>query len=158
MERRGLIVDDDDKLCALTSRVVRVAGWAPVTAANGAIACDVLSTEPHPDVILLDLLMPIVNGWQFRARQLANPHWAQIPVVVLSGAQAADHAMRAAAVVAKPFRFDQLLTTLHGVVMPDAVNTQDPHTVGRADVDGASGTTSIHAPADRPHVGERAQS
>jgi CheY-like chemotaxis protein len=121
VERRILIVDDDDKLCALVARVVRVAGWTPITAANGAIACDVLSAQPHPDVILLDLLMPRVNGWQFRARQLANPHWAAIPVVVLSGAQHIERAMRAAAVVPKPFTFDQLLTTLHRVVAENHV-------------------------------------
>jgi CheY-like chemotaxis protein len=115
MERRVLIVDDDDKLRALIARVVRVAGWTPLTAANGERACELLNTELCPHVIGLDLLMPLVNGWQFRARQLANPHWALIPVVVLSGAQHADRAMRAAAVVPKPFRFDQLLTILHRV-------------------------------------------
>jgi CheY-like chemotaxis protein len=116
MEWRVLIVDDDDKLCALISRVARVAGWAPRTAANGAIACDVLRTEPRPHVILLDLLMPHMNGWQFRARQLATPQWADIPVIVLSGAQHADRAMRAAAIMPKPFAFDQLLATLYRVV------------------------------------------
>jgi CheY-like chemotaxis protein len=119
MERRVLIIDDDDKLRALIARVVRVGGWMPITASNGAIACDVLTVEPHPHVILLDLLMPMVNGWQFRARQLATPAWAHIPVVVLSGAHHVERAMQAAAVIPKPFTFDQVLTTLHHVLADD---------------------------------------
>jgi CheY-like chemotaxis protein len=159
MERRVLIVDDDEVLCALIACVVRVAGWAPVTATNGAIACDVLSAQPHPDVILFDLLMPIVNGWQFRARQLANPHSAQISVVVLSGTQAADRAMRADAVVAKPFTFDHLLTTLRRVVTRgDSDDHDGAHAAGHTHFDAAPQTTAITTPADRPHVGEPVQS
>jgi len=116
MERRVLIIDDDEKLRALMSRVVHVGGWTPVTAANGEMACDLLRVEPHPHVILLDLLMPLMNGWQFRACQLANPAWAHIPVVVLSGAAHAERAMPSAAVIFKPFTFDLLLTTLHRVI------------------------------------------
>jgi two-component system response regulator MprA len=109
---RVLIVDDDDKLRELIARVVRIDGWTPTTAANGQLALDVLGAQPSPDVILLDLLMPDMNGWQFRAHQLAHPAWATIPVVVMSGAQSAGRAMKAAATIAKPFTFDQLLTTL----------------------------------------------
>jgi CheY-like chemotaxis protein len=112
MPSRILIVDDDDKLRHLISRIVRVDGWTPLTAANGHLALDILRDQPYPDVILLDLLMPLMNGWQFRARQLANPTWAAIPVVVLSGAQSLERAMRTAAFVPKPFTFDQLLTIL----------------------------------------------
>jgi two-component system, chemotaxis family, chemotaxis protein CheY len=118
-ERRVLIIDDDDKRRALIARVVRVGGWTPITASNGAIACDVLTVAPHPHVILLDLLMPRVNGWQFRARQLANRAWAHIPVVVLSGARHAERAMHVRCVIPKPFNFDQLLTTLHRVIGDD---------------------------------------
>jgi CheY-like chemotaxis protein len=158
VEPRVLIVDDDEKLVAVIARVVRVAGWASLTASKGAMACDVLTAQPQPDVILLDLLMSIVNGWQFRARQLAHPTWAQIPVVVLSGAQAADHAMRAAAVVPKPFTFDQLLTTLRRVVTRgDSGENDGPHSAGHAHVDTAPETTTINAPADQPHVGDRVQ-
>jgi CheY-like chemotaxis protein len=117
MERRVLIVDDDDKLRALIARVVQVNGWTPLTASNGEVACDVLCTQLSPHVIVLDLLMPVMKGWQFRARQLANTQWAPIPIVVLSGAQHVERAMRADAVVPKPFTFDQLLTTLQRVVL-----------------------------------------
>jgi CheY-like chemotaxis protein len=132
MERRVLIIDDDEKLRTLIARVVGVAGWAPLTAANGAIACEVLTAQPYPDVILLDLLMPIVNGWQFRARQLANPNWAHIPVVVLSGAQAVARAMRADAVVPKPFTFDQLLTALRLVVTRGDCSSDGLHSASHA--------------------------
>src|SRR5690348_1690712 len=125
MERRVLIIEDDEKLRALIARIVRVAGWTPRTASHGGIACELLRTESPPHVIVLDLLMPLMNGWQFRARQLANPQWASIPVVILSAAQHVERAMRAAAVVPKPFTFDQLLAALHGVSTHDQVGRHE---------------------------------
>jgi CheY-like chemotaxis protein len=121
MERRVLIVEDDEKLRALIARVVRIGGWTPLTAANGERACALLDLEVSPHVIVLDLLMPLMNGWQFRARQLANPHWAPIPVVVLSGAHHGERAMQVAAVIPKSFTFDQLLLTLPGVTTDDHI-------------------------------------
>jgi CheY-like chemotaxis protein len=84
----------------------------PSVAANGQIALEVLRTQPCPHVILLDLLMPVMDGWQFRRQLLAHPTWAQIPVVVVSGAHDAQSAMIGLWIIRKPFALDQLLATL----------------------------------------------
>ena len=90
-----LVVDDDfelrDSLCA----ALEEEGFAVAGAGNGREALDYLRRdsfrEHRPCVVLLDLMMPIMNGWEFRAEQRRDPAIASIPVVVLSAfAQAND--------------------------------------------------------------------
>ena len=83
-----------------------------VSAANGREALDRLHEMSPPSVILLDLMMPVMDGEQFRGEQLRDPALASIPVVVLSAhAQAEERAARigAAACLRKPFDIDVLL-------------------------------------------------
>ena len=53
-------------------------------AGDGREALAELATHPTPDVILLDLAMPVMDGWTFRAEQMRDPHLSQIPVIVIS--------------------------------------------------------------------------
>jgi CheY-like chemotaxis protein len=67
---------------------------------------------------LLDLLMPVMNGWDFRTRQLAKPSLAAIPVVILSGAAnvlRSAVSLSAAGYLTKPLRLTQLLETIQRV-------------------------------------------
>jgi CheY-like chemotaxis protein len=85
-------------------------------ASNGAEALDVLETAGElPGVILLDMLMPIMNGWQFRRAQLKDARFSSIPVVVLTGGMFAEEAaesMRVSAWLTKPADADSLLAAL----------------------------------------------
>jgi DNA-binding response OmpR family regulator len=109
--RRVLVVDDDRDLRELLAAVLSSAGYEVLTAENGAAALSVLRAV-LPDLIILDLMMPVMNGWQFREAQAALPDYARIPVVCLSGHHAARHqasSLGIGACMVKPFEIDDLL-------------------------------------------------
>jgi CheY-like chemotaxis protein len=113
-----LIVEDCDEIRIDLAELLRDEGYDVVTARHGAEALDLLDAGPAPSVILLDLMMPVMDGWQFRKMQLGKPTLASIPVVLLTGSNnAQQHArdLNAAGCVQKPFDFDQLLSTVSGV-------------------------------------------
>jgi len=113
MSNKVLLVEDDDDIREAVSDGLRSQGYEVVTAANGLIARDWLrSAGVLPDVILLDLMMPVMDGWHFRSEQLRDGTLAAIPVIILSGAgdvgkEAA--ALGAAGYVTKPFNIESLL-------------------------------------------------
>ena len=73
-----------------------------------------LAQQHKPDVILLDLMMPVMNGWEFRRAQLADPALANIPVVVLSAS--APDSCRPDRYLPKPFSVERLLAVLDELV------------------------------------------
>ncbi|HKI31347.1 MAG TPA: response regulator [Gemmataceae bacterium] len=81
-----LVVDDDWQTRYALRMALEAAGYAVREAANGEDALRLLQREPLPDVILLDMVMPVMNGWEFRQQQAREPLLANIPVVVFSAA------------------------------------------------------------------------
>jgi CheY-like chemotaxis protein len=79
-----LIIENEDVLRDALSDVIDLIGYASVGVGGGAEALEYLRSHPAPDLILLDLRMPGMDGWEFRRRQLADPSLAGIPVVTLS--------------------------------------------------------------------------
>ena len=79
-----LLIDDDPDTREQLAEILREAGYLVATARNGLEGLEKLKTDYAPCVILLDLMMPVMNGWQFRAKQLSEPELAQLPVIVLS--------------------------------------------------------------------------
>jgi CheY-like chemotaxis protein len=105
-----LIVEDDADLRDMMAQLLRLEGLHAVTAANGQEALEYLRGHPPPNVILLDLMMPVMDGWQFRREQQRDAELANVPVIVLSAldpTRAADIAMNA--FLKKPLDFDRLL-------------------------------------------------
>lgn len=124
-----LLVEDDPVSRDALALLLRAAGHTVATAADGQAALDHLQ-ERTPDIILLDLMLPVVTGWEFRARQLENPNWAKIPVVVLSAvASFAD--LYDVPILHKPINFDQLLSTLQQVQTSEPAAEQRPLRSGR---------------------------
>src|SRR5206468_8707293 len=80
-----LVVDDDPNLVRLMSKFLKLEGLAPVPAANGQEALAYLRDGGDASVILLDLRMPVMDGWAFRIEQRRDPVLADIPIVILSG-------------------------------------------------------------------------
>jgi CheY-like chemotaxis protein len=80
-----MIVDDDADICMSIQIVLEAFGYRVTTASDGAEALQKLAAGEAPCLILLDLMMPGMNGQQFREAQLRTPALAEIPVVVLSG-------------------------------------------------------------------------
>ncbi len=105
-----LVVEDEPELREMMAMLLTVEGFAPTTANNGEDALRQLRGGLEPQLILLDLMMPVMNGWQFREEQQRDPRLAAIPVVIVT-ALAVSHpqALGADAVLTKPLDFDRLL-------------------------------------------------
>jgi|tagenome__1003787_1003787.scaffolds.fasta_scaffold20766251_3 CheY-like chemotaxis protein len=117
--RRVLIVDDDPDLSDVLRRVLHRRGYIVQVARNGREALAALRQAQGPDVVLLDLMMPEMNGWEFRAEQLKDPELSGIPVVVFSGhgkIQQDGAAIKAAANLRKPVALEDLLQVLGRVL------------------------------------------
>jgi CheY-like chemotaxis protein len=105
-----LIVEDDVELRDMMAQLLTLEGFVATTVANGREALEYLRRGDRPDIILLDLMMPVMDGWEFRRKQQSDPALATVPVVVLS---ALDHRraaeVDAVAFLKKPLDFDRLL-------------------------------------------------
>ncbi len=107
-----LVVDDDDALRGEICRVLENEGFQVMEAINGLHALAQLETVARPDLIILDLMMPVMNGWDFHARLKANPKLAHVPVLLLSAyVQNETHTGPKDVEVAlqKPIRMDEFL-------------------------------------------------
>jgi CheY-like chemotaxis protein len=113
VDARVLIVEDNDDLREDLAGFLREEGYLVVTAEDGDEALLLLRAGPPPSLVVLDLMMPRMNGWELRAEMLADPALTRIPVVVVSGAMVQDPAsLQAAACLRKPYQLDELLEVL----------------------------------------------
>jgi CheY-like chemotaxis protein len=108
-----LVVEDDDILCGALRLVLQWEGYQVACAADGQEALDILRTSGPPAFILLDLMLPVLDGWQFREALKADPALAAVPVVVVSALDA-TRAPQAAGHIQKPFQVEQLLEVIRG--------------------------------------------
>jgi len=105
-----LVVDDDVYLCDLIVDVLEAEGHVARKAANGAEALQEIRKR-KPELLLLDLMMPVMNGWEVAAALKANPEWSDIPVVLITAdynAERKKNEIGARAVITKPFDIDYL--------------------------------------------------
>jgi CheY-like chemotaxis protein len=119
--RRVLVVDDDDDLAEVLSAVLESFGYVVGVARNGREALEYLRSHDGLDVVLLDLMMPVMNGWEFRVEQLKDPRLSSIPVIVFSGQGKLEHnalSIGAAAYLHKPVGVPDLLGALGRVLEP----------------------------------------
>jgi CheY-like chemotaxis protein len=116
---RLLVVDDDVELCESLADALTDAGYDTVTAGDGARALTLSHDTPAPRLILLDLMMPELNGWEFRELQLRDQSVKDIPVVVMTATRdLRRHPVDADAFLFKPFTLDDLLEKVQRVVRP----------------------------------------
>ena len=111
-----LVVEDDRDICNAMVEILREVGYAPIQAPNGQRALELLRASPkRPGLILLDLMMPEMSGWEFREEQLKDSELAAIPVVVLTAhreARPTGGGEPPAALLQKPIWIDRLLDTV----------------------------------------------
>jgi two-component system chemotaxis response regulator CheY len=109
-ERLVLVVDDDPDILQTLGLCLSSEGYRVLMAANGKEALEILDRE-HPSVILLDLMMPVMDGWQF-VQELEHRGRRDVPLLILSADRSVQgHAqqLRANGHLAKPFDLDELL-------------------------------------------------
>jgi CheY-like chemotaxis protein len=115
-----LVVEDDSAIRESITDVLEMEDFAVTVAENGAAGLEILRAGGElPDLILLDIMMPVMDGYQFREQQLQDPRLAAIPTVVLSAdrnfhtnvqGKGFAHALK------KPIDLDQLLRLLGDLV------------------------------------------
>lgn len=122
MSPRGtiLLAEDNSDTRDAIAQVLAVEGYSVVTAVHGKQALEQLQAGLRPALILLDLMMPVMDGWAFRKAQLGEPDLASIPVVLISAhdevARAGD-ALRVAGVVRKPVDIEEMLRTVEALCL-----------------------------------------
>jgi CheY-like chemotaxis protein len=89
-----LVVDDHGNVREALKAVLEGEGYSVVTASHGAEALELLLAGIRPCLIIMDLMMPIMNGFEFREAQLRDPRFAPIPFVALSGEPNVAHYAR----------------------------------------------------------------
>ncbi len=112
-----LFVEDDIDSREMMAQLLTLEGFQCATVANGKEALDWLRRGTVPDVIVLNLLMPVMDGWEFRRCQKADPTLSRIPVIVLSAAIGrVTRGIEADAILSKPTDFDKLLDLVRRAV------------------------------------------
>jgi CheY-like chemotaxis protein len=108
-----LVVDDDAAVVRPLARFLELEGFTVATASNGLEALTYLRGGGDASAIVLDLRMPVMDGWAFRREQLRDPALAQIPIVVLTGAdQDRVSEILAAETFQKPYHLADVTTAL----------------------------------------------
>ncbi len=118
-----LIVDDDAIARAGLTTLLGQEGYQIVTAANGQVALDILHGGLVPDLILLDMILPVRDGWWFCGQKQSDRSIAGIPVVLMTGLQIASEewavSLGAVGLLRKPIDVPTLIKTVHRYSRPN---------------------------------------
>jgi CheY-like chemotaxis protein len=114
-----LVVDDDANITRALSNLLEDEGYRVVAAENGKRGLELVEAGLRPNAIILDLMMPVMDGWDFRAEQLKDPAIRETPVIVLTATGFSRRTIReqfgGVEYLAKPPSTDHLLDTLRRV-------------------------------------------
>lgn len=108
-----LVVEDDDSIREVIKEVLQIEGFAVISVCNGKEAIEVLSKSRNPCLIILDLMMPVMNGWEFLKAAKANSAIAAIPIVVASAGIDYGQTVDAERVLKKPIDLNGLLKIVY---------------------------------------------
>lgn len=115
MAKNILVIEDDTSIRELLVELLESEGYTVTSAINGLEGLKYLQDQNRPDLILIDLMMPVMDGYTFRTEQLKNPLWSQIPTVVMSAEANAKEKMKnfnITAFLSKPVELDTILKTV----------------------------------------------
>lgn len=110
---RVLVVDDDDFVREVIVSILQLAGFDVVEAGGGAEGLKILRADRTVCLVLLDLMMPDMDGWRFRHEQREDPRLAEIPTVIITGGALSadlDEQLKAADYLAKPVEREVLVS------------------------------------------------
>jgi CheY-like chemotaxis protein len=139
-DRIVMVVEDDRDVRETIAEILEDNAYHPVLASNGEEALHRLrSATAKPCVILLDIMMPVMNGWEFRALQRSEQSLSGIPVVVITAHADASRAaaeMDAAGFLRKPVKLESLLASVSHFCTTSAPPHSDPLSPPREDGQG----------------------
>ncbi len=118
-----LIVDDDRDIRETMELLLEEHGHRVVCAANGREALRLMRQGPLPNLVVLDLMMPVMSGWELREQMLGDPALAAIPTIVVSGDTRAVQRradLHVDGYLSKPFELDDLLSHISDVDPPSS--------------------------------------
>jgi CheY-like chemotaxis protein len=107
-----LVIDDDAEIRQALTEILEDENYSVSAASNGKEAIDMVSRGPCPDVILLDVMMPVMDGWHFLSARLAHPRLVEVPIIIISaGIEAEREAKKVGVfeVAKKPLHVDDLI-------------------------------------------------
>ena len=128
-----LVIEDHDSARTALTKLLSATGYDVVEAPNGSEALARLATGPRPDLILLDLMMPVMDGWEFMKHQRRDWHLCTIPTIVVSGVPSHDPRcleMPVVRLLPKPYTGDQLMAAIDAEI--STRQTPDPPIMLRA--------------------------
>lgn len=118
-KKRVLVIDDDLPIRGMLAAALRQHGFQVLLAGDGAEGHRALTIH-HPDIVLLDLAMPDVNGWDFLQRLKETGHLGSVPVIVVSAHVRVEPQallqMGVAAILPKPFNVSELMQLIEHLV------------------------------------------
>lgn len=107
-----LIVEDEPSLRGMLAELLSSRGYTVATCSNGEEAIRYLSGNCHARLILLDLMMPVMSGWELRDSMLSNPQWRDIPVAVVSALDDIPRTLKFVAYIGKPVDVGRLFAVV----------------------------------------------
>ena len=117
MGQRILVVEDEAPILELVSIVLEEEGYSITGASNGAAALNVMTEDDAFDLVVLDMWMPLVNGWQFASTlQVRGIHVPLLVMTAASEARARAREVGAVGYIGKPFDVDQLVLAVRGAL------------------------------------------
>jgi CheY-like chemotaxis protein len=108
-----LVIEDDESLRKLLRFIIEYHGCQVLDAANGVDALIQLSQTDLPNLILLDMMMPVMNGWQFFAMIKAEPKYKNIPVVIMTAYSKSEISIPENEIVQKPIGVSVIYALIH---------------------------------------------
>lgn len=123
---RVLVVDDDEQTSHLLRFMLEREGYSVIVARNGRDAQEAIASLPPVDLILLDLMLPYVSGYQIIIDTRNDPDWSRVPILVVSGRSLEMDVVRALDMgatdfVAKPFRPEELHARIRRIIAASKV-------------------------------------
>ncbi len=115
MAKRILVIEDDASIRELLVELLESEGYEVGSAINGLEGLKYLKENKIPDLILIDLMMPVMDGYSFRSEQLKNAKWSHIPVVVMSAEANTKDKMKnyqITSFLSKPVELETVLKTV----------------------------------------------
>jgi CheY-like chemotaxis protein len=109
-----LVVEDDERIQRLVELVLRGEGYSVLQAGDGRQALDLIDSA-RPDLVLLDLMLPVLDGWALRERLRQRPTTSDIPIILMSAVRNLPETARkldVADYLSKPFEIDDLVRSV----------------------------------------------